>query len=94
MAAIDPGRVKMNERYPAIDVARLGGREPFAGAGGSLDFDVGDFWSWAASDLASNALRGMLAEFLVAGAIGGPHEADQASHRQHQLAREVGSWGR
>lgn len=31
---------------------------------------VSDFWSWAASDLLSNTLRGRLAEFIVATATG------------------------
>jgi len=31
---------------------------------------VGDFWSWAFSDLRSNTTRGILAEFLVAWALG------------------------
>jgi len=31
---------------------------------------VGDFWSWAYSDLRSNTTRGILAEFLVAWALG------------------------
>ena len=31
---------------------------------------VGDFWSWAYSDLLSNANRGVLSEFIVAVALG------------------------
>ncbi len=31
---------------------------------------VGDFWSWAYSDLLSNANRGVFAEFIVAVALG------------------------
>ena len=29
-----------------------------------------DFWRWNGSDLASNATRGVLAEFIVASALG------------------------
>ena len=29
-----------------------------------------DFWRWSVSDLVSNATRGMLAEFIVANALG------------------------
>ncbi|MFF7986756.1 hypothetical protein ACFZDK_48095 [Streptomyces sp. NPDC007901] len=31
---------------------------------------LGDFWSWACSDLANNTMRGILAEYLVATALG------------------------
>ena len=45
---------------------RLDGSEPFAG----LDATVLDFWRFAMSDLRMNNLRGYLAEFLVAKAVG------------------------
>jgi hypothetical protein len=48
-------------------IARLEGREPFDG----LDATVTDFWRWAFSDLRMNNVRGILAEFLVAKAVGG-----------------------
>lgn len=35
-----------------------------------IKFSVLDFWRWSASDLMSNATRGLLAEFIVASAIG------------------------
>lgn len=35
-----------------------------------LDARVVDFWRWAFSDLRSNTVRGVLAEFLVASALG------------------------
>jgi hypothetical protein len=34
------------------------------------DIDVGDFWSWALGDLAMNVNRSLLAEYLVARAVG------------------------
>src|SRR5437870_1634775 len=33
---------------------------------------VGEFWRWAFSNFASNTTRGILAEYLVAGALGCP----------------------
>lgn len=33
-----------------------------------------DFWQWAFSDFLSNSLRGVLAEYLVAQALGGTHK--------------------
>jgi hypothetical protein len=37
---------------------------------GAKSFSVLEFWSWALSDLQDNANRGVLAEFIVAKAIG------------------------
>lgn len=45
---------------------RLTGDEPFRG----LDATVRDFWAYAMSDLLMNNVRGYLAEFLVAKAVG------------------------
>ena len=47
----------------------LSGDEPFTG----LDARVADFWRFAMSDLRTNTVRGVLAEFLVREAVGG-HE--------------------
>jgi hypothetical protein len=37
---------------------------------GTADLTIGDFWSWAYSDIMSNTRRGEFAEFLVASALG------------------------
>ncbi len=55
---------------PHLVVKRKTGSEPFRDADHTLGFDLLSFWQWFASDLASNALRGCLAEFLVAQALG------------------------
>jgi len=39
-----------------------------------LGATVGDFWSWAYSDMLSNVIRSVYAEFLVASALGFTHE--------------------
>jgi len=44
--------------------------EPFHSGTGSLDFSLADFWRWSTSDLTNNAMRGILAEFLVMRALG------------------------
>lgn len=59
-----------SESYPALTVAPRSGNEAFHTAGSPAGFDVAAFWRWLASDLAGNALRGVLAEFLVAMATG------------------------
>ncbi len=56
------------------EVKSLEAHKKFRRAGDSegqeLEFSVGDFWRWAYSDLRENYLRGILAEFLVAKALG------------------------
>ncbi len=47
-----------------------GGGESFRLAGTATDFTLRDCWSWCGSDLLSNAQRGVMAEFLVARALG------------------------
>ena len=59
----------MDELGP-IEAVRLTGDEPFRDGTESLSLDVLDYWRWSASDLVSNTQRGVLAEFLVASAIG------------------------
>ena len=56
--------------YPAIPIQRRSGDKPFHAGSRALDFDVASFWRWGASDLMDNLVRGMLAEFLVAQAMG------------------------
>lgn len=56
--------------FPRLPVARKTGGEPFLDGCQPLSFDVLSFWKWSASDLASNALRGVVAEYLVAQALG------------------------
>lgn len=55
---------------PRLHPKQLSGTERFTYQGSSLPFDVLEFWRWSASDLMSNATRGLLAEFIVAKALG------------------------
>jgi hypothetical protein len=50
-------------------VSRKSGREKFRDGSKELDFDLLTFWQWSASDLLSNATRGVVAEYLVARAL-------------------------
>ena len=43
---------------------------PFRDGDQKLAFNLLDFWRWSSSELLSNALRGVLAEFLVGQALG------------------------
>ena len=53
-----------------IEPKRREGDESFRDYDCELDFDVLSFWRWSSSDLVSNATRGVLAEYLVAQALG------------------------
>lgn len=53
-----------------INTTRKTGEECFRNAGIQLGFTLLDFWRWSSSDLVSNTLRGSVAEFLVARALG------------------------
>lgn len=60
----------MTEELGALRAPRRTGGEPFHREGEPLGFEVADFWAWSVSDLVSNATRGLLAEYLVARALG------------------------
>lgn len=55
----------------ALEATRLTGAEPFHRSGQHLGFDLRSFWQWACSDINGNALRGLVAEYLVGRAVGG-----------------------
>ena len=59
-----------NWPLPPLQVAPLAGDETLHQNGESLDATALDFWRWSSSDLANNALRGVLAEWIVARALG------------------------
>lgn len=46
------------------------GEEPLRVDGSDTGLSLADFWRWSTSDLVSNATRGVLAEFIVASALG------------------------
>jgi len=50
----------------AIETTRKAGSEPFHVNGVTLSHDLLSFWQWSSSELVGNALRGMLAEYIVA----------------------------
>lgn len=56
--------------FPALQSSRKSGEEIFSLSGEPFDIQLSAFWQWSASDLVSNATRGVLAEFLVASALG------------------------
>ncbi len=60
----------MNRLLPRIEPKTQSGCEPFNAGGESLGPTLRDYWQWSGSDLLGNVQRGVLAEFLVASALG------------------------
>lgn len=60
----------MTKQLSRIYPARRSGNEPLHSNGCPLGVTLLDFWRWSSSDLVSNATRGVLAEFIVASALG------------------------
>lgn len=54
----------------ALDVTRKIGSEQFFSELAPAGFNLISFWQWPSSDLMGNALRGVLAEYIVASAVG------------------------
>ncbi len=57
-------------KFGRIPSERRHGNEVFHNGGRQLGFDLLSFWQWSASDVVSNVIRGVLAEYLIARAIG------------------------
>ena len=53
-----------------LTISRKSGAEKFHDRGQDLGFNLMSFWQWGISDLVSNATRGVLAEYIVAQALG------------------------
>jgi hypothetical protein len=56
--------------FQRLTIVRKEGKEPFHINGDALGFDLLSFWQWSASDLVNNAARGVIAEYIVAHALG------------------------
>lgn len=63
------------EELSAKQVQILPGSRKFHRNGKQLPIDLLSFWQWSSSDLLSNALRGVLAEYLVACDLGVTEQA-------------------
>jgi hypothetical protein len=63
--------IAVKVKYPALEASPLDHRQGFFGPGAG-HLEVGEFWRWYLSCLTDNTTRGVLAEFLVARAVGAP----------------------
>ena len=61
--------------FPRLQATQKSGSESVHRGGVPLGRSLQDFWRWSASDLVSNATRGIVAEYLVALALGLPPDA-------------------
>ena len=75
---------------PPIRAKRKSGEELFHADGETLGFNLREFWSWSASDLVSNATRGVLAEFLVAKALGLTPDAVRSEWEAYDISTPDG----
>ena len=57
------------DKFPELQIQRNTGNEKFHVDGKQLDHDLLSFWQWSGSDLVGNAMRGILAEYIVATAL-------------------------
>jgi hypothetical protein len=60
------------ESLARVSVSRKTGAGPFTAAGRPVGATVADLWGWSRSDLLDTTERGVLAEFIVATALGIP----------------------
>lgn len=60
----------MDPQLEQIQTNRLSGSEFFCNSDDETKHTVLDFWRWSSSNLVGNTLRGWLAEYIVATAIG------------------------
>ena len=58
------------EELPRVLFRFKSGQEPLHAGGRPIGPKLCDYWKWSTSDLLSNTLRGVLAEYLVATALG------------------------
>lgn len=56
--------------YPRIEVQRFTGEEQFQKGSEEAGFSLLEFWQWMGSDLISKTFRGVVAEYIVAQAMG------------------------
>jgi hypothetical protein len=60
----------MSDELGAVEVLRKTGDETFHHGGAPTNESLREFWRWSSSDLLSNAMRGVLAEYIVGLALG------------------------
>ena len=80
----------MAEAFGFLRTSRKSGSEQFGRDGETLEFALLDFWQWSASDLVGNTARGVLAEYIVARALGIPTSGVREVWAAYDLETEDG----
>jgi hypothetical protein len=62
-------KIMQAKMLPAIQTTIKTGQEQFTYNNEKLPLNVLSFWKWSSSELLGNALRGVLAEFIIASTI-------------------------
>lgn len=75
----------MNRNLPRLTPARKTGDEPFRLQAAPIESTLIDFWRWSMSDLVNNTMRGVLAEYIVATALGIPTDGTREAWASHDL---------
>ena len=60
--------------FEKIETTKKTGNEPFHVDGNKIDHTLLSFWQWSSSEILGNALRGILAEYIVSMDINCPYE--------------------
>ena len=76
--------VFMSEVLSQHDIKLLDGQESFCGPGIKHPLQLIDYWRWSGSELMNNTTRGILAEFLVAAALG-LHKEPREEWKEYDL---------
>jgi len=66
----------MADALEKLEVVRKDGSERFRTGGSDLGFNLLDYWRWSTSDLVGNTARGILAEYIIANALGIPTDEE------------------
>jgi hypothetical protein len=78
----------MTDSLKHLTITKKSGKENFHLEGKPVGFDLLSFWQWSTSDLVSNATRGILAEFIVAQAVGIKPDSVRAEWDPYDLETE------
>ena len=82
--------VSMNDELSQHKIELLDGQEPFRGLGIRHPLRLIDYWRWSGSELMNNTTRGILAEFLVAAALG-LHKEPREEWKEYDLCTKSGT---
>lgn len=81
----------MSTDLSRLEIARKAGTERFRDGDRPFSFDVLSFWQWSASNLVSNVTRGVLAEYIVARALGIGHDSVRDDWAAYDLETPSGA---